>query len=117
MAGRFRLMPRRFPGPRFLTCWAIKLNAKRQGRSDGKLGLPTAEQMSGADPDFPAHLMYLKNQGDGFVRAILESMQNVGTRKGGRSAAISQVGQLLSRASDEGGQPCRPLPATTRELK
>jgi hypothetical protein len=89
------------PGPRFVTRWAIKVNARRQGRSDGKLGLPTAGQMSGSDADYPAHLMYLKNQGDGFVRAIVESMQNLGARKRGRSAAISQVRQLLNRASDE----------------
>lgn len=103
VASRYRLMPRRLPGPRFLTRWAIKVNAKRQGRRDGKLGLPTAEQMSGPNPDYPAHLMYLKNQGDGFVRATLESMLKVGTRRRGRSAAISQVPQLLNRASDERG--------------
>jgi hypothetical protein len=101
VAGHYRLMPRRLPGPRFLTRWAIKVNAKRQGRRDGKLGLPTAEQMSAPRPDYPAHLMYLKNQGDRFVRAILESMQNIGSRRRGRSAAFGQVRQLLNRANDE----------------
>ena len=79
----------------------MKANAKRQGRRDGKLGLPTAEQMAGANPDSPAHLMYLKNKGDGFVRAILESMLKVDTRKGGRSAAISHVRQLINHATDQ----------------
>jgi hypothetical protein len=101
VAGRYRLLPRRMPAPRFLTRCAIKASARRQGRSDGKLGLPMAGQMSGSDPDYPAHLMYLKNQGDEFVRAIVEAMQNIGARKRGRSAAIGQVRQLLSRASDE----------------
>jgi hypothetical protein len=101
VVGRYRLLPRRMPGPGFLTRSVLKLNARRQGRSDGKLGLPTAAQMSSENPDYPAHLMYLKNQGDGFVRAILESIQCVGTRKRGRSAATSQVRQLLDRARDE----------------
>ena len=101
VAARYRVLPRRLPGPRFLSRWAIKANAKRQGRKDGKLGLPTAEQMSGQDPDFPGHLMYLKNKGDRFVRAILESMLNVDTRKGGRSAAISHVRQLINHATDQ----------------
>ena len=45
--------------------------------------------------------MYLKNKGDGFVRAILESMLKVDTRKGGRSAAISHVRQLINHATDQ----------------
>src|SRR5262245_39562425 len=101
VASRYRLTPRRMPGPRWLSRWATKSNAKRQGRSDGKLGLPTAEQMGAPKPDYPAHLMYLKNQGDHLVRSILESMQNVGARRRGRSAAIGQVRQLLGRAHDE----------------
>ena len=47
VAARYRVLPRRLPWPRFLSRWAIKANAKRQGRKDGKLGLPTAEQMTG----------------------------------------------------------------------
>ena len=101
VAARYRVLPRRLPAPRFLSRWAIKANAKRQGRKDGKLGLPTAEQMTGHEPDFPAHLMYLKNKGDRFVRAILESMLDVDTRKGGRSAAISHVRQLINHATDQ----------------
>jgi hypothetical protein len=101
VAVRYRVMPRRLPGPRLLARWSIKLNAKRQGHKDGKLGLPTAEQMSGPNPDFPAHLMYLKNKGDRFVRAILASMRNVDTKRGGRSAAISHVRQLINHATDE----------------
>src|SRR3954454_5891449 len=74
VAARYRVSPRRLPGPRFLSRWAIKANARRQGRTDGKIGLPTAQQMRGPNPDFPAHLIYLKNEGDRFVRAILASM-------------------------------------------
>src|SRR3954471_17388117 len=77
-----RVVPRRLPGPRSLSRWAIKFNSKRQGRRDGKLGLPSAEQMNGPNPDFPAHLMYLKNMGDRLVRAIQESMLEVDTKKG-----------------------------------
>jgi hypothetical protein len=102
IASHYRLAPRRMPGPRSVTRWAIKTNAKRQGRRDGKLGLPTVEQISAPRPDYPAHLMYLKNQGDQFVRAVLESMQNIGARRGGgRSGAIGQVRQLLGRSRDE----------------
>ena len=43
--------------------------------------------------------MYLNNKGDRFVRAILESMLNVDTRKGRRSAAISHVRQLINHAT------------------
>ena len=50
VAARYRVLPRRLPGPRFLSRWAMKGNAKRQGRRDGKLGLPTAEQMAGRNP-------------------------------------------------------------------
>jgi hypothetical protein len=101
VAFRDRVLPRRLPGPRALSRWAIKLNSKRQGRKDGKLGLPTAAQMSGPNPDFPAHLMYLKNKGDHFVRAILESMLKVDTKKGGRGAAIGHVHQLINHATDQ----------------
>jgi hypothetical protein len=45
VTSRYRVMPRRLLGPRFR--WVVKAHAKRQGRSDGKLGLPTAEQMRG----------------------------------------------------------------------
>jgi hypothetical protein len=96
-----RVLPRRLPGPWFLPRWATKINSKRQGRKDGKLGLPTVEQMSGAHADFPGHLMYLKNEGDRFVRAVLEAMLSADTKKGGRSAAIGQVRQLISHAMDD----------------
>jgi hypothetical protein len=101
VAFRDRVVPRRLPGPRFWSRWAIKLNSKRQGRRDGKLGLPTAAQMSGPNPDFPAHVMYLKNKGDGLVRAILESMLKLDSKKGGRGAAISHVRQLINHATDQ----------------
>jgi hypothetical protein len=101
VAFRDRVVPRRWPGPWFLSRGVIKLNSKRQGRRDGKLGLPTAEQMSGPNPDFPAHLMYLKNKGDLLVRAILESMLKLDTKKGGRGAAISHVRQLINHATDQ----------------
>ena len=78
-----------------------QVNAKRQGRRDGKLGLPSAKQMDGSDRDYPAHLMYLKNKGDLYVRRILEAMLKVDTKKGGRSAAISHVRQLINRMKDE----------------
>jgi hypothetical protein len=101
VAFRDRVVPRRMPGPRFLSRWTIQLNSKRQGRRDGKLGLPTAEQMSGPNPDYPAHVMYLKNKGDGLVRAILESMLKLDSKKGGRGAAISHVRQLINHANDQ----------------
>ena len=62
---------------------------------------PRLRRWPGRTPDSPAHLMYLKNKGDGFVRAILESMLRVDTRKGGRSAAISHVRQLINHATDQ----------------
>jgi hypothetical protein len=96
-----RVLPRKLPGPSLVARWGIRLNAKRQGRRDGKLGLPTAPQMESPERDFPAHLMYLKNRGDFWVRAILEAMLKVDTRKGGRSAAISHVRQLINRVIDE----------------
>jgi hypothetical protein len=77
------------------------MNSKHQGRLDGKLGLPSAEQMDAPDRDYPAHLMYLKNKGDLYVRGILEAMLKVDTKKGGRSAAISHVRQLINRMKDE----------------
>jgi hypothetical protein len=101
VAFRDRVVPRRLPGPRFLSRWAIMLNSKRQGRRDGNLGLPTAAQMSGSNPDFPAHVMYLKNKGDGLVRAILESMLKLDSKRGGRGAAISHVRQLINHANDQ----------------
>ena len=101
VAFRDRVVPRRLPGPRFWSRWAIKLNSKHQGRRDGKLGLPTAEQMSGPKPDYPAHIMYLKNKGDGLVRAILESMLKLDSKKGGRGAAISHVRELINHATDQ----------------
>jgi hypothetical protein len=85
VAFRDRVVPRRFPELRNWSRWAIKLNSKHQGRRDGKLALPTAEQMNGPNPDYPAHVMYLKNKGDGLVRAILESMLKLDSKRGGRS--------------------------------
>jgi hypothetical protein len=101
VAFRDRVVPRRFPELRNWSRWAIKLNSKHQGRRDGKLGLPTAEQMSGPNPDYPAHVMYLKNKGDGLVRAILESMLKLDSKRGGRSAAISHVRELINHATDQ----------------
>jgi hypothetical protein len=101
VAFRDRVVPRRLPGPRFWSRWAIKLNSKHQGRRDGKLGLPTADQMSGPNPDYPAHVMYLKNKGDGLVRAILESVLRLDSKKGGRGAAISHVRELINHATDQ----------------
>jgi hypothetical protein len=45
--------------------------------------------------------MYLKNKGDRLVRAVLESMLKLDTKKGGRGAAISHVRQLLNHAADQ----------------
>jgi hypothetical protein len=101
VATHHRVLPRRLPGPWFLSRWATRLNSKRQGGKDGKLGQPTAQRMSGPDPDFPAHLMYLKNRGDAFVRAVLEAMVKLDNKKGGRSAAISHVRQLINHATDQ----------------
>jgi hypothetical protein len=91
-----RVMPRRLPGPRFLSRWAIKLNSKRQGGVGRQAGLPTAEQMSGPIPT-SGHLMYLKNKGDQLVRAILES-----TRSSTAKRAVG-VRRSVTCAND---QPC-----------
>ena len=81
VATHHRVLPRRMPGPSFVSRWPIKANAKRQGRKDGRLALPTANQMSGADPDYPGQLLYLKNKGDRLVRAVLAAMVKVTPRR------------------------------------
>jgi hypothetical protein len=101
VATHYRMLPRRLPGPWFFSRYAVRSNSKSQGRKDGRLGLPTAEQMTGAEPDYPGHLLYLKNEGDRLVRAVLAAMLKMDTHRGGRSAAISHVRQLINHANDE----------------